>query len=272
MRRFEVSPAAIGSLALHLGVAVAMMVHFGSRELKVGSVVPVTIVSNAPPAPPPPAVQGPEELPAQAEEPTPEPQPPTPEPPAPQPKPTPTPPPKPTPTPPPKTAPTPTPKAAPPKATQPAPKPAPKGLDLDALDASLAPSKPTGGRASNATKGPSRAATSPTPRDTIGDTLAAGQAIRGLADELQRRWNPNCDVEGGRDVLVRVTFLIGAGGGVSGTPAVEIASARNDVAQAAADRAVRAVFAASPFRNLPREFYGQRVKVNFIAREACANR
>jgi outer membrane biosynthesis protein TonB len=250
------------------------MVHLGSRELKVGSVVPVTIVSNAPPAPPPPAVQGPEELPAQAEAPTPQPVPPTPTPPAPQPQPTP-PPPKPTPAPPPKPtpAPTPTPKAAPPpKATPPAPKPVQKGLDLDALDASLAPTKPTGGRASNAQKGPPRAATSPTARDTIGDTLAAGQAIRGLAEELQRRWNPNCDVEGGRDVLVSVTFMIGGGGQVSGTPTVEFRSPRTDVAEVAGDRAVRAVFAASPFRNLPREFYGQRVKVNFIAREACANR
>lgn len=263
MRRIEVSPAALGSLALHVGVAVAMMVHLGSRELKVGSVVPVTIVSNAPPADPPPAVQGPEELPAQTEAPTPEPVPPTPEPPAPTPKPTPA---------PPQPTPAPTPKAAPPKATQPAPKPVQKGLDLDALDASLAPSKPTGGRASNATKGPPRAATSPTPRDTIGDVLGASQAMAGLKDELQRRWNPNCDVDGGRDVQLSVTFLIGAGGALSGTPTSEITSARNDVSQAAADRAVRAVYAASPFRNVPRDYYGQRVKVNFKAREACANR
>jgi protein TonB len=258
LRRIEVSPAAIGSLALHLGVAAALMLNLGSRELKVGSVVPVTIVSSAPASDPPPAIQGPEELPAQAEAPSPDPVPPTPEAPAPLPKPTPAP-------------PQPTPKTAPPKATQPAPKPVQKGLDLDALDASLSTPK-SGGRASNATKGPPRAATSPTPRDTIGDSLAAGQAVKGLADELQRRWNPNCDVEGGRDVLVRVTFLIGGGGQVSGTPSAEIASARNEVSQAAAERAVRAVFAASPFRNLPREFYGQRVKVNFIAREACANR
>lgn len=264
MRRIEVSPAAIGSLALHLGVAVALMVHLGSRELKVGSVVPVTIVSNAPPAPPPPAVQGPEELPAQAEEPAPEPVPPTPTPPAPQPKPTPAP-------PQPKPAPTPPPKAAPPKATQPAPKPVQKGLDLDALDASLAPSKPTGGKASNAAKGPSRAATSPTPRDTVGDQLAYNQAMEGLVDELTRRWNPNCDVEGARDVSVTVTFIIGPGGAVSGTPSVQIKSARNDMSQTAADRALRAVMGASPFRSLPREYYGRKT-VNFLAREACANR
>jgi hypothetical protein len=37
----------------------------------------------------------------------------------------------------------------------------------------------------------------------------------------------------------------------------------------AADRAVRAVYAAAPFRGLPREFYGDRIAVNFNAREAC---
>ena len=30
------------------------------------------------------------------------------------------------------------------------------------------------------------------------------------------------------------------------------------------------VYAAAPFRNLPREFYGERISVNFNAREACS--
>ncbi len=34
--------------------------------------------------------------------------------------------------------------------------------------------------------------------------------------------------------------------------------------------ATRAVYAASPFRSLPREFYGDRIAVNFNAREACS--
>ena len=37
----------------------------------------------------------------------------------------------------------------------------------------------------------------------------------------------------------------------------------------AAERAIRAVFAAAPFRDLPRQFYGDRIAVNFNAREAC---
>ena len=100
-------------------------------------------------------------------------------------------------------------------------------------------------------------------------TAEQAAAFSGLTQELQRRWNPNCDVEGGRDVLVRVTFTIGAGGQVVGDVASQIRSAQTPVSQAAAQRAVRAVYAASPFRSLPREFYGERVAVNFNAREAC---
>ena len=59
-RRIEVSPAALGSIGLHVAVAAAFMITWGNRDLKVGSVVPVTIVSNAPEADPRPAVQGPE--------------------------------------------------------------------------------------------------------------------------------------------------------------------------------------------------------------------
>jgi periplasmic protein TonB len=94
--------------------------------------------------------------------------------------------------------------------------------------------------------------------------------MTGLVDELQRRWNPNCDVEGGRDVQVRVVFTIGAGGQVVGNAASQIRSTPNNVAQAAADRAVRAVYAAAPYRTLPREFYGTKIAVNFNAREACS--
>ena len=57
---------------------------------------------------------------------------------------------------------------------------------------------------------------------------------------------------------------------VVGDVASQIQGARTPVSQAAADRAVRAVYAAAPFRGLPREFYGERIAVTFSAREACA--
>ena len=38
----------------------------------------------------------------------------------------------------------------------------------------------------------------------------------------------------------------------------------------AADRAISAVYAAAPFRTLPREFYGEPIRVNFDASKACS--
>lgn len=257
-RRFEVSPAAVGSVALHAAVAAAFMVTWGARDLKVGSVVPVNIVSSAPDIDTRPAELGPETQPAMTEapvldaapEPVPPPAPPTP-------------------------TPTPPQKAAEPAAKAPAPKPAPKpaesSFDLDALAESLTrPARNQPQRPSAAQKGANQAETAPTARQTTGSGLAAGAALQGLAEELQRRWNPNCEVEGGGNVVVRTTFQLGVGGQVVGDVKADIQGARTPVSQAAADRAVRAVYAAAPFRGLPRDFYGQRIAVNFNAREACA--
>lgn len=258
-RRLEVSPAALGSIALHVAVAAAFMISWGSRDLKVGSVVPVTIVSNAPDADTRPAVQGPEVQEAATEEPAPE-APPEPAPPPPQPAP---------PPPTPKAATKPIEKAAPTPTPKTQTRPVEKGLDLDALSASLTKPARNTPRPSSAAKGPSRAETAPVARNTVGTGLAAGAAVQGLQDELQRRWNPNCDVVGGRDVLVRVVFRLGVGGQVVGDVRSEVRSAQSSVAQAGAERAVRAVYAAAPFRGLPREFYGDTITVNFNAREAC---
>jgi outer membrane biosynthesis protein TonB len=153
-----------------------------------------------------------------------------------------------------------------PVAAKPAPPAKPeKSLDLDALAASISRSA----KPSSADKGPTRPETALQARATMG-TAQQAAAFSGLTQELQRRWNPNCDVEGGRDVVVRVTFAIGAGGQVVGDVGSQITGAQTPVSQAAAQRAVRAVYAASPFRSLPREFYGERVAVNFNAREACS--
>ena len=123
---------------------------------------------------------------------------------------------------------------------------------------------------SSAAKGATRPETATQARPAAGTGLQANQ-LRGLADELQRRWNPNCDVEGGRDVQVKVTFTLGMSGQVVGEVSANGAErSANAVVQTAADRAIRAVYAASPFRNLTRDFYGQRISVNFNAREACS--
>lgn len=258
-RRVEVSPAAVGSLGLHVAVAAAFMISWGARDLKVGAVVPVTIVSSAPDRDARPAEQGPETQTAATEAPALE-APPEATPPAPEPAP---------PPPPSKLAPTPAPKT--PAPTRPAPKSAQSSLDLDSLYDSLkAPARNAPQRPSAAPKGASRAETAPVARQTVGTGLAAGDAITGMTEELQRRWNPNCDVEGGRDVQLKVFFQLGVTGQVVGNVTSQLTSAPGPVATAAAERAVRAVYAAAPFRGLPREYYGQRFSVNFNAKEACA--
>jgi len=262
-RSREFSPAMIASLALHLGVfGLAFVSWPWTRELSVGASVPINIVSNAPDTNLRQAVQAPEEQTAQTEQPVPD----APaEAAAPDSAPIPTP-------PPPKPAP-----AAPPKPTLKAPaKPAPKpqktaSLDLDALAAAVAKAaRSSGSRTSSAAKGPARQETAKVARPDMGDGMAAN-ALKGLADELQRRWNPNCEVEGGRSVKVRVTFTLGAGGNVMGkATAGGQENSANAVEQAAAERAIRAVYQAAPFKNLPREFYGDRIAVNFNAAEACS--
>jgi protein TonB len=260
----------MGSVLLHVTIAVALLVSWNfTRDLKVGSVVPVTIVSQAPATDVREADQAPVEQTAQTEAPVPD-APLQSTPPAPEPKPAP---------PPPTPKPTPTPKVVKP-IPAPAPvKPAPpakpeKSLDLDALSASVSKlAKPAPPKPSSAPKGPARAETALQARPALGTGVSAA-AISGLQDELQRRWNPNCDVEGGRDVQVRVTFTIGAGGQVvdqgGNHPRSEIKSAQTPVAETAAQRALSAVYAAAPYRSLPREFYGQQVAVTFNAREACS--
>ena len=265
MTRRELSPAFLGSVLLHTTAAIALMISWNfARNLKVGSVVPVTIVSKAPATEARKAEQAPVEQTAQAEEPVPE-APPESTPPAPQPKPTPPPPPTPKPVPKEvKLVPAPAPvKPAPPAKRE-------KSLDLDALSASLSKmTKASPPKPSSAAKGPARSETALQARPALGAGEAAA-ALSGLTDELQRRWNPNCEVEGGRDVKVQVVFTLGAGGQVVGNVASQIAGAHTPVSRTAAERAVSAVYAAAPFRSLPREFYGDRIKVNFNAREACS--
>ena len=269
--RSEFSGAMLASTLLHAGVIAAALISWPwAKQLPLGSAVPINIVANAPVTDLAPAEQGPEDAPAQTEEPVPE-APAPPAAPAPTPQPVPTPP-KPAPAPTPKPVPTPTPKPAPakPAAAKPAApaKPAPKadkGLDLDALAASL-----PGAQRSSAAKGPARQATAPAARPDLGSGQAAA-AIAGMSDEIQKRWNPHCNVEGGRDVRLKVSFTLGGGGQVVGQVGAHGAENSADpVVKAAAERAIRAVYAAAPFTRLPRSLYGQRFDLNFKTSEACS--
>lgn len=264
MIRRETSPALLGSLLLHVTFAALLIISWSlNRNLKEGSVVPVTIVSTAPPSDDVrPAEQAPIEQSAATDEPVPT-APMEAAPPAPQPKPTPPPP-----------TPAPTPKLVKPIPTPAPAKPAPpakpeKSLDLDALSASISkmtrPAKP-----SSAPKGPAHAETAPVARQTVGTGVSA-LAMNGLVTQLRRHWNPNCEVEGARDVNIKVTFAIGANGQVDpGSASANGAeNSANPVVKAAAERAIRSVYTVASLKLITPDFYGQRVSANFTGNEAC---
>ena len=226
------------------------------------------------PAPPPPQ---------------PAPTPPKPAPPKPEPKPTPpklqppkpTPKPKPAPTPPPKPAPAPKPKPAPPppkpaptKPSPPAPtKPtaAPKTttaapakpqqhLDFNGLGASLANMvAKNGAKPSSAAKGPARPAAELQPVEGHGAaTVLSTTDKAALAAKLGRLWNPNCEVEGGSTVVVKVHMVLTADGRLA-RPAEVVGKSGSvsSAVEAAALRAVSAVGRGAPYNELsagPKDF------------------
>jgi protein TonB len=256
----------LGSLLLHVTVAVALLISWNfSRDLKAGSVVPVTIVSHAPPSEDVrPAEQAPVEQTAQTEEPTPEaplqstPPVPTPKAVAPPPKPT------------PKVAPEPKPVPAPAPAKPTPPAKPQKSLDLDALSASIS-NMAKSAKPSSAAKGPARPETAPVARQTQGTGVSA-LAMNGLVAQLRRHWHPNCEVEGARDVNILVTFSVGSSGQVDPGSANAHGSENspNPIVKAAAERAVRSVYEVGALKLIAPDFYGQRVNATFPGNEACS--
>ena len=263
-------PAAAGSVLLHAAVLLFGLVALPwlSHPLKMGDVVPVTLITSQDQGAMKNAVQAPEPSPAATPEPTPEApaQTAAPEPsPVPQPAPPKPSPPKPTPAPP---KPTPTPAKAQPAKEE-------KSLDLDALAKSLAPAakRSAGAQKSSAAKGPPKPATAVQAQATAGASdVASTGALASMAAELQRIWNPNCDVTGGSDANIKVSFRLASNGRLLGDPQSSAEGSADPVVRAASDRAKSAVGQASPFQNLPPQLYGPRITVNFNARQACAQR
>ncbi|MDB5439652.1 MAG: hypothetical protein JWM33_2079 [Caulobacteraceae bacterium] len=262
-RRRGLSGAVAGSVILHLGlIGAAWLALHWARPLKLGPSVAITLVASGP-ANLRQAQQAPEEVEAATPAPAPEATPAPVAPPAPVP-----------PVPSPAKALAPKAAAPPPKAPSPTPKPptpAKPGLDLDALAAQLSARAGAGRVASSAARGPARAATAMQATPAVGPaTGVSASALRGLSDELNRRWNPNCMVEGGQDVNVKVTLRLGPGGRLIGTPTSTGETSADTIVKAASDRAIRAVVEAAPFDTLPPELFGQTYSVNFDARKACA--
>jgi outer membrane biosynthesis protein TonB len=260
--RTNFSPALVGSVGLHGLIVAAILIGpwKPSRPVIIGQSVPVTIVTEGP-TNVRPALEAPEDQTAQTEAPTPEadPQPPAPVP-----------------------APVPIPAPAPPKAA-PAPKPTPaKPVPAKpepdffaSLEKTLAKTPKAAGKpVANAAKGPARPETATHARPGAGAmTGLQASAIAGMKDEIQRRWNPNCEVEGGGAVQVRVAFRLATGGRIVGQVTAGDAEHSSDpVTRAAAERAIRAVYQSAPFEGLPPDYYGQQLNLNFKARDACAAR
>ena len=289
-REREFPTAWLGSLLLHGALIAAALVSWNTRDMQGGTVVPVKIITNASQTDLRAAIEAPDEQAAQTEAPVPNapletvaPAP-TPAPPTPAPAPTPaakTPPqktaPAPTPAPkapPQKAAPTPAPKAPAPKAAAPK-RPAAKtedSLDLDALANSLAKLRPSGGSRSSAQKGANRSETARQARPNAGEGMAAS-SIPGLQERLEDAWNPNCSVEGGQDVRVRVTFVVGAGGVIDRAnppSAGGLETSANPVVRVAAERAIRAVRQAAPLTMVPSSNYGKPITANFDPSKGCA--
>lgn len=261
--RNGISPALAVSAVIHIGALLAVIFLGGlfKKPLELGGGVPVTLVAEGPPilrdAP-----QAPEEQVAQTEDPAPLPPEPEPAPPPPTPQPTPA---KPTPPKPAPTRPTPTP--------TPAKKPTPRqDLDLDRLLSDVRssrpakPAKPSGGR-----QGPAKPSTTPVPGASKGQVSQASKGyLLTLGTDLGRRWNPNCEVEGGSAVDIRVSFRVSTNGRLLAPPESSGENSSDPVVQAASDRAKRAVRATEPFDTLPPDLYGEKIVVRFNAKTACS--
>jgi outer membrane biosynthesis protein TonB len=144
------------------------------------------------------------------------------------------------------------------------------GLDLDALASDVARATPASTRPAAApTEGPARPAAAASP-------ALAASAIAGVVSRLNKNWNPNCGVEGGDSVVVRVRLTLTPEGGLARQP--ELPDGQNpsgsSLADVAAARALRAINAAAPFSELPPESYSEwrSFVARFNAKTACAGR
>jgi hypothetical protein len=96
-------------------------------------------------------------------------------------------------------------------------------------------------------------------------------AIKRMTDAIQLHWRPNC--ANGAEAQVRVSFVLGSTGEITGQVAAVNSGNVDDLGvQSAIDRAVEAVRLSAPFEGLPRDYYGQKITLNFKARDACAAR
>lgn len=143
------------------------------------------------------------------------------------------------------------------------PAPAPEAaIDLDSL--SHLPARTTAKTARPAASRSTSTATA-APATTSSQSAALGA----LTGQLQRLWSPNCDIPGGRDVVVTIGFTIGRNGRVTQGPQwrdPQPGSAR----EAGAARALAAVHRGEVYSGLPAGILDKPLLITFDARQACA--
>lgn len=248
----NITPALAASVLLHGGAVVLVLIagiYFKKPPQPPGG-VPITIVTEGPPQARQ-AEQGDVEEVSAGEEVLPEPLP------------------EPVPVAPPLPDPTPKPAVKPPAK---APTPAPKrkaDLDFDRLLADVQgarpPSrKPPGGGGGTGKKDRTLA---------VGTSREPSAGAKGylltVGQELGRRWNPNCNVEGGDQVDITLQIILNSDGRLLGEPKV-IKGMRDDpITKAAILRAITAVHQSEPFRGFPAELAGENLNIPFKASEAC---
>lgn len=249
------SPALAGSLALHVGLFVLVLIlgMYFQKPPSLPGGVPVTIVSEGPPEfIDAPVADAPQEAQAEVIDPIPdevlaESDP----------------------------LPTPIPKPA-----QPAPRPAsptgkgkatpPADLDFDRLLKDVQTASPKRGK-------PPPATTQGTPKAAATIKVGSGKKLSGatkgylltLGDELGRRWRPPCSSEGASKAKVTVTFTVGPFGLVKNPDTVEDWGKGKGSADVAAYIAARRAVFAAKFDDFPPDLYGEELIVPFDASVVC---
>ena len=251
------SPAILGAILLHAGVAALFLIPRAEREdiTPIITSVPVSIVSSevveAAPADNPAdelitedAATAPPET-TEPEPAPPEPTPPAPATPAPRPAPTPS------PTPPRPTLPRPTP-------PRPAPTQPTAPLDLEALAGPRRPAPTPGPRAPTGQQGQGRA------------PQATGPQITAIFNQVYPNWTLPCDIPGADQLRIEMDVTLSSDGRISAGPTLR--NARSDsVYRAAADGALRALRQTAPF-DVPQGFPGGQFRPTFNTERACRNR
>lgn len=258
------SPAIIGSVALHLGVAALALFSWPQKPPRpVTSAVPVSIVSEDVVIRAAPADNPSEEL-ITEDAATSPPPPPVETPPTPTPTPTPTPRPAPTPT-----RPAPSPRPVPPRTQpQPAPRPAQPTPTPRREEPSLDLNNLAGDRRNPGTRGNQRATGQ---QDSGTAPRAVGRAdLQALGRQITPHWIFNCDLPGADELEIRVIVRLSAEGRVVGTPRIQ--RPRSDAAfRAVSDSMLRAIRAAAPF-DMPSGYQEQDIPFSFRTATQCGNR